>query len=90
MQRPWRWNYIFGVAARLDLSISLTSSVIFAKSPKLGTGTYATVSLGPIVISADKVIPLGLLVNELVTNAVKYAYVNRPGVIRVDACSILV
>lgn len=42
----------------------------------------------PIIISADKAIPLGLLVNELVTNAVKYAYVDRPGVIRVDAREI--
>ena len=42
----------------------------------------------PITISADKAIPLGLLVNELVTNAVKYAYVDGPGVIRVDAREI--
>jgi two-component sensor histidine kinase len=41
----------------------------------------------PITISADKAIPLGLLVNELVTNAVKYAY-DGPGVIRVDAREI--
>ena len=41
-----------------------------------------------IIISADKAIPLGLLINELVTNAVKYAYVDGPGVIRVDAREI--
>lgn len=42
----------------------------------------------PVIISADKAIPLGLLVNELVTNAVKYAYVDGPGVIKVDAREI--
>lgn len=42
----------------------------------------------PIIISADKAILLGLLVNELVTNAVKYAYVDLPGVIRVEAREI--
>jgi two-component sensor histidine kinase len=42
----------------------------------------------PITISADKAIPLGLLVNELVTNALKHAYDDEHGVIRVDAREI--
>ncbi len=36
------------------------------------------------MIPADKAIPLGLLINELVTNAAKHAYSDRPGEIQVS------
>jgi two-component system, sensor histidine kinase PdtaS len=36
------------------------------------------------MISADKAIPLGLLINELVTKAVKHAYPDGPGEIAVS------
>lgn len=38
-----------------------------------------------IDIPADLAIPLGLFVNELVTNAIKYAYADGEGEIRVSA-----
>jgi two-component sensor histidine kinase len=49
----------------------------------LGRGISCHV--GPVMVSADKAIPLGLLINELVTNAAKHAYPSGPGQIRVSA-----
>ncbi|MHA6296877.1 histidine kinase dimerization/phosphoacceptor domain -containing protein [Devosia sp. CAU 1758] len=38
----------------------------------------------PILISTDRAVRLGLVVNELVTNALKYAYDGRPGPLHVQ------
>jgi two-component sensor histidine kinase/putative methionine-R-sulfoxide reductase with GAF domain len=42
----------------------------------------------PMMLSADHAIPLGLLINELVANAVKYAYPGGSGAIEVSAHEI--
>jgi two-component system, sensor histidine kinase PdtaS len=41
-------------------------------------------TFGHLMISADKAIPLGLLINELVTNSAKHAYPDGPGEIEVS------
>lgn len=42
------------------------------------TQIQVTIDVPPLEIDVDKVIPLGLILNELISNALKYAYIDHP------------
>lgn len=70
-------------ASEVDLAsfLSNLAAAIATAAPRHAT----VVNVEPAAVSADLAVPLGLLVNELVTNAYKYAYVSgEEGEVRVD------
>ncbi|MGB8647391.1 MAG: histidine kinase dimerization/phosphoacceptor domain -containing protein [Anaerolineae bacterium] len=73
--------------SRIDLETyirSLTASLYHTYAPNLRQ-IEMTLALQPIGLGIDRAIPCGLILNELVTNALKHAFPNgQPGNIQVE------
>jgi two-component sensor histidine kinase len=65
------------------VDISDFAGELCSKLQETAPGHKVSCSFGHLMIPADKAIPLGLLINELVTNAAKHAYSDGHGGIQV-------
>ncbi|QRE76274.1 sensor histidine kinase [Methylobacterium aquaticum] len=75
----WRGIHQLGMVELADFLRELV-----AKLQEEAPGHGLACQADPKVISADQAIPIGLVVNELVTNAVKHAYPHGTGPVRVS------
>ena len=65
-----------------DYFDKLTTSLFSTYSLKRGVKIKSDID--PLILDVDTVIPLGLIINELVTNALKYAFDDNVGTILVS------
>jgi two-component sensor histidine kinase len=79
--RLWRTEDVHN----LDLQQFLTG--LCENFSGIGIGGVLTCEAPSVMIPTDDAIPLGLLINELITNAVKYASAQKPDDIRVRVTS---
>lgn len=66
------------------VDISDFAGELCSKLQETAPGHRVSCTFGHLMISADKAIPLGLLINEIVTNAAKHAYPGGSGAIHVS------